>query len=508
MMKYEQLEKSQKFDNIILEAKRVLLNEEINCTVNLCSRRNVVFNNEDSYKEISGFEKDVDRKMQSKCLGETDIKRSCDENTPSILELDPCNEKDIVQRTLLQKYFHKWVSMTKTKQDNKEIGIKLNRFIDNVQNALYNNYNSTSLTTQQESKKRNANFENFTNRFKMQKSIINQQKSKIEEQTKIINELKLGIIREDLLKSIENTKIEIREIFSNCSQKLVMNKAPLFKAMEEREKIMVHSQQAPKMIQKMHERALERAQYREIILERKRLIEDARQKLLEEAIEKKRVLEEEERKRNLEIINEQRKKELQMQKIRQDKKREFERKLALAEEFYNHLLVKQCFQKLINNNVKSKENLTLAIAYCSNMQKMRVFKGWKQFIDDKNRKKYQIADGHLKSKVLKRAFNDLKEFKLEATRKMQVAEDMYDVKLTLHTFIHWHRFTCKQIMLQKKKTDISIKHNNRRLLFQYFYMWKSLPVIVQLEKAKEEKKRKWREKVWEIIPDYQPPDPN
>lgn len=46
----------------------------------------------------------------------------------------------------------------------------------------------------------------------------------------------------------------------------------------------------------------------------------------------------------------------------------------------------------------------------------------------------------------------------------------------------------------------------RRLLFHYFYLWRSLPAVMQLEKAKELKKRKWREKVWEVIPDYKPPE--
>lgn len=43
-----------------------------------------------------------------------------------------------------------------------------------------------------------------------------------------------------------------------------------------------------------------------------------------------------------------------------------------------------------------------------------------------------------------------------------------------------------------------------RLLLHYFYQWKLLPAVMKLEKAKEEKKRKWREKVWEILPDYTP----
>jgi hypothetical protein len=41
----------------------------------------------------------------------------------------------------------------------------------------------------------------------------------------------------------------------------------------------------------------------------------------------------------------------------------------------------------------------------------------------------------------------------------------------------------------------------RRILFHCFYQWRSL----QLERSKEMKKKKWREKVWEVLPDYKPP---
>lgn len=41
-----------------------------------------------------------------------------------------------------------------------------------------------------------------------------------------------------------------------------------------------------------------------------------------------------------------------------------------------------------------------------------------------------------------------------------------------------------------------------RILFQYFYQWKTLPAVLQLERAKEEQRKKWREKVREILPDY------
>lgn len=46
----------------------------------------------------------------------------------------------------------------------------------------------------------------------------------------------------------------------------------------------------------------------------------------------------------------------------------------------------------------------------------------------------------------------------------------------------------------------------RCLLFNCFYQWRSLKAVLELEKAKELKKQKWREKVWEILPDYRPPE--
>jgi hypothetical protein len=45
----------------------------------------------------------------------------------------------------------------------------------------------------------------------------------------------------------------------------------------------------------------------------------------------------------------------------------------------------------------------------------------------------------------------------------------------------------------------------RRILFHCFYQWRSLPAVLQLERSKEMKKKKWREKVWEVLPDYKPP---
>lgn len=301
---------------------------------------------------------------------------------------------------MLRRYFEKWRRKTKTLSNHTE---KLNVFIGKLKD-----YQQGATESPRERKSHTkTTCELFKNRYKSQKHIINTQRSKIEEQTRIISELKLGIIREDLLKSIESTKINIRDIFNNCSQKL-LTVAPLLRAAEERETMMILSQKAPKTIQKMHQRAIERAQYREIILERKRLIEETRQKLLAEAIEKKKAMEEEETKRNLRAINEQRKIELMRQKLRLEKKQEFERKYSKAQRFYNTALTRQCFRKLFSNYRKAKENCTLAKEYHLHRQKTWIFKAWQGYVTAKFETKFQVADVHFARKSLANAFDQLK----------------------------------------------------------------------------------------------------
>lgn len=294
---------------------------------------------------------------------------------------------------MIRKYFIKWKEQTRFEKSRQP---NLESFINNLQ------HHKTTWAA----KKENASNEialsghNFKNRYKAQKSIIDNQRAKLEEQEKIISELKLGIIREDLLKSIEKTKCNIREIFSQCSEKLLL-KAPLIQPPDEREKIMISSQKAPKLVQQMEKRALERAKCREIILERKKLMEAARQRLLEEAIEKKRVLEEEERKRSIELINDQRKKEMELRRIRQYKKKLLDEKLAKARHFYHNILIMQSFRKLYTNYNNARYNWSLAVSHHLYKTKATIIKRWVGYVESKYEVRYHLADAHYNYKVLK-----------------------------------------------------------------------------------------------------------
>lgn len=310
---------------------------------------------------------------------------------------------------LTKKYLEMWKNVVNSRKDEKEIITiqsqedKLDSLIETLKKMKRDEDLKKSEKYELNSEKSRSSYKN---RFLVQKNIINLQKTRLEEQNKIIEELKLGIIREDILKSIENTKINIKEIFAGCSEK---NKCRIPAVFVEENKFNVNIQKAPKIIQQMEERALQRERKREIILERKKIIENMRQKLLEEAIEKKRVLEEEDRKRNLEIMKEKRKKELELERIRHEKRKQFEEKMNIAVEFHTKLLKQQCIRKLYNNLMLSREKKVVAIVHFKNKVLRECLNLWMDFVDSLYIVKYEIADAHFSYKMLKKCLDTWKE---------------------------------------------------------------------------------------------------
>lgn len=57
---------------------------------------------------------------------------------------------------------------------------------------------------------------------------------------------------------------------------------------------------------------------------------------------------------------------------------------------------------------------------------------------------------------------------------MQVAEDLYDMKIQSKVFIYWHRYVCKQQMTEIKNLGIAEKHYNR---YHYYFQYTSAFLI-------------------------------
>ncbi|KAJ3660902.1 hypothetical protein Zmor_005329 [Zophobas morio] len=412
---------------------------------------------------------------------------------------------DYEKKKLLKKCFDVWRRVVKVKTEKEEIyrsKVQQREKLDNLVKALKKYRKENQEDSQPTQVKVKEAPTNFKSRFEAQKHAIEKLTLKIEEKDRVIEELKLGIFDREALKSLNETKIEIREIFANCSTKVRCKIAP---PPDYSEKFMISTQKAPKIVQEVEERALERAKRRELILERKKIIQENRQRMIVAALERKRIQDEDEKKRSLEQIKERRRKELEMRQIRERNKLIFFEKVKIALGLYNRTLQRKAFQGLFENYTQGKENYERSKLHYKITLLSKVMHTWTEFMEDKYRDKNALADAVYAKNIVSRALQTWREFRIESIRSMQVAEDFYDLLLLNNTFVHWHRNVCIRIMLTHKKMDVARKHHDRRILFHSFYQWRSLPAVIQLEKSKEMKMKKWREKVWAILPNYKPP---
>ncbi|XP_025832094.1 coiled-coil domain-containing protein 191 isoform X2 [Agrilus planipennis] len=419
---------------------------------------------------------------------------------------ETCKSNSNNQKQNLKKYFNVWRKILLDKKEKIEKlnqrndrKTKVNEFINNLEkkkaeNKYYNKplvevkcKESRKLNDQMIKQNQGAEANSFSHRFKAQKEIIETQKVKLQEQAKLIEALRLGKLEEELQKSLDSTKINIREIFSKCSTKIKF------------------SSKAPKIIKEMEQKAFERAVRREFILEKKKMLDEERKRLKELEIDNKKAQDEEARKKNMEAIKERRKRDLEIQKRRQRNKELYLSKLKIAENYHKKKLLRfglECFKKLIQikngNNLKSK-------AFYKKILLRNTWKRWQKLVYDRDFEKSQIARQHYQNKLLQRSFRCWCRIYRLSIQNMQVAEDYYDYKLQAKAFKILLDYSCKMYVTNVTNLQKAQRHYRRRMLVHYFYLWITLPAVLHLERAKEEKKRKWREKVWEIVPDYKVP---
>lgn len=317
-------------------------------------------------------------------------------------------------RRLLKQYFNKWIDHHKMATDvqNESTEQKIDLLISELHRMKVKRkkYRSNSEPKPAKRKETTLASECFKHRFKTQKEIIDLQKAKLEEQSRMIEDLKLGIIRDELSKSLESTKSELREIFSKSSTQVKCKMAPNGIKLEgSLASLIVNSSKAPKFLQQMERRAVERARNREIILERKRIIDEEKKRALEEAIEQKKAQDEEEKRRNLEMIREKQRAELERQKIIQMNKEKYLADLKKSNRFYRIKILKRCFGGLQCNVYISKNNELRAESLYEKHLKRNCFGCWKRFINEKYREQYEKADILFRRRVLKQSLQSWKD---------------------------------------------------------------------------------------------------
>ncbi|XP_075225798.1 uncharacterized protein LOC142326952 [Lycorma delicatula] len=328
--------------------------------------------------------------------------------------------------------------------------------------------------------KKNKNIINngsiFANRLNAQKTVIQEQKLKLEEQNKLIQQLFEEKLKEQIKETNKNILSNLQETAKNCNSNL----KPKVKVLANSSSIYMDSKKPTDctFVKRMNQREQERRERWEISRMRKQLIEDEKKKKEVEEEQKKR--EEEEEMRKKKIL--EKKEKIKLQREIELKKllcaEEIKRKMEIAKEHYNSYLLKKIIN-VFKKNIQYKKQLECECTnYCNKKLLNLYFKEWKK--------------------------NAQYSFYSEAVQKLQVAEDFYDAKLSEKTFNKWKIFTNKQRIEYEKRIEYAINHYNRNLLKNYFNRLKQLPLKMYKTREEEKRIRLWRDKVLEIIPDYTP----
>lgn len=92
------------------------------------------------------------------------------------------------------------------------------------------------------------------------------------------------------------------------------------------------------------------------------------------------------------------------------------------------------------------------------------------------------------------------------TSKLLVAIDWHDMRLTERMFRRWDNYTRHQRCIEEVKMRQAEAHYNWHLKWRVIVHWQRLHAILQLERETDQRRQKWRLKIWELLPDYQPAD--
>lgn len=176
-----------------------------------------------------------------------------------------------------------------------------------------------------------------------------------------------------------------------------------------------------------------------------------------------------------------------------------------AREFYKHLLLKRIgmegFKRLLkrkHDNIKKCEELRRSL------YKKTFFQAWFSLHRILKARRNQKAD-ELYEKILKRNYMKLwQHYVYEERSKYNVAVDYNEFKITENLFHQWWLYTQRMQMIEEAKMRQAKSHHEWHLKWKVLDCWQRLPQILQLERETEERRQRWRLKIWELLPDYTP----
>ncbi|XP_034666103.1 trichohyalin [Drosophila subobscura] len=437
------------------------------------------------------------------------------------------------QVVLMRKYFLKWIHYTTLEKIEREQGHasqtrdnrvqKINAFLDKVRmekkrirtsqqadtNSEVNKVTQQSLEQRQEAVKM---AKQFKNKLKVQQDIIDLQRIKLERQERLIMQLKLSKLSDEAKEAREDLKQELKTVI-RCGDPKAKAKAKCLQLIgslrdaddEAMARLQGKALLQPRFLQHMQERAVERSVRHEQARQRRAQAEAEREATKHALEEAKRQEDEEAKRLRIEVLKEKRRQEKMAKVLKERERQRFIENQRKATEFSRRLLLRRVgmegFKRLLQ---RKRDNLVKSEEYRRKLYKKNAFQFWREYTAFRQREKLVRAEQCWQRILKRRALSVWIGYVQNERSKMLVAIDWHALRTTEKWFERWLKYTTHCRMAEDTKMKQAISHHEWHLKWKVLDCWQRLPQILKIEKETEERRQRWRMKIWELLPDYKP----
>ncbi|XP_034473836.1 calponin homology domain-containing protein DDB_G0272472 [Drosophila innubila] len=438
--------------------------------------------------------------------------------------------RDNSELNLMRKYFLKWIHYTTMEKIERDSGNsqgsrvqKINVFLDKIrqekrrqrcikQNPTPNESDKIAQKSLEQREEAVKMAKQFKNKLKVQQDIIDLQRIKLERQERLIMQLKLHKLSDEAKEAREDLKQELKTVI-RCGDPKAKAKAKCLQLIgslrdaedEELERLQGKALLQPRFLQHMQERALERSVRHEQARQRRAQAEAEREAAKLAIEEAKRQQDEEAKLLRMEVLKEKRRQEKMAKVLKERERQRFLENQRKALEFGRRLLLRRVgmegFKRLLQ---RKRDNQVKCEEFSRRLYKRKYFHAWRSFTEFRQRERRIRADQCYYRALKRRVLHGWVLYVHEERQKMQVAIDWYALHATEHWFNRWLNYTIHCRLIEDTKMRQSISHHEWHLKWKVLDCWQRLPQILRLEKETEERRQRWRMKIWELLPDYKP----
>ncbi|XP_057553148.1 coiled-coil domain-containing protein 191 [Hippopotamus amphibius kiboko] len=255
------------------------------------------------------------------------------------------------------------------------------------------------------------------------------------------------------------------------------------------------------ILKAMEERAVQRAERRRILAERKKKQEEEKLAQLKAQEEERQKREAEEKEAQLEKKREEKRLKKMKELEKQKRIKRNQQLLAIAKEHYERVLLrKKGLEPWKRLRLESKQNLQVAKEHHSLALERKCLLTWFQWSQESLARKMAQADQLYLQTLLRRVFRSWLQYLTDLEEEVR--------KLCVHflqkkIFRAWCNTVREARIESQNKHKVAAEHSDRRILWITFQTWKKFAKFTKEERGKEERRERLRRKVAEILPDFQ-----